>query len=102
MDKIEILKTQLIELQRRLRDETMQKYGRVNPMVEDITDWKERGEFIFGKGKNITVYNTCAIVGDVEVGQNTWIGPYTAIDGGGGCKDWCKLLYILRRPNSKP
>lgn len=86
MDEIENLRLQLIELQHRLRSVTMHKYNRVNPLVEDLTDWKERGEYLFGKGKNITVYNTCSVVGDVEVGENTWIGPYTAIDGGGGVK----------------
>ncbi len=86
MDEIENLRRQLIELQLRLRTETKNRYNRVNPIVEDITDWKERGEYLFGKGKNITVYNTCSVVGDVEVGENTWIGPYTAIDGTGGVK----------------
>tara|TARA_R110000796_G_scaffold71409_5_gene162200 strand:- start:69075 stop:69644 length:570 start_codon:yes stop_codon:yes gene_type:complete len=86
MDEIEKLRLQLIELQGRLRIETMHKYNRVNPFVEDITDWKERGDYLFGKGKNITVYNTCSVVGHVEVGENTWIGPYTAIDGTGGVK----------------
>jgi len=86
MDEIENLRRQLIELQSRLRTETWHKYHRVNPLVEDITDWKERGEYLFGEGKNITVYNTCSVVGEVEVGENTWIGPYTAIDGTGGVK----------------
>ena len=76
------LKKELFHLQQKLRDETMEKYKRVNPFVEDITDWKERGEYLFGKGKNITVYNTCTVVGNVKVGESTWIGPYTALDGG--------------------
>jgi acetyltransferase-like isoleucine patch superfamily enzyme len=78
------LEEQLIALQKKLRAETSEKYNRVNPLAEDLTDWKERGEFLFGKGKNITVYNTCTVVGDVKVGENTWIGPYTALDGVGG------------------
>ncbi len=76
------LEKELKRLQKKLRSETHKKYGRVNPFIEDITDWKERGEFLFGKGKNITVYNSCTMVGDIEVGENTWIGPYTALDGG--------------------
>tara|TARA_Y100001980_G_C14540948_1_gene318808 strand:- start:1589 stop:2143 length:555 start_codon:yes stop_codon:yes gene_type:complete len=76
------LKKELIKLQKQLRNETKKKYDRINPFMEDLTDWKERGEFFFGKNKNITVYNTCTISGDVEVGENTWIGPYTALDGG--------------------
>jgi len=76
------LQNNLIRLQKKLRDKTRNKYDRVNPFVEDITDWKERGEYLFGKNKNITVYNTCTVAGKVEVGENTWIGPYTALDGG--------------------
>ena len=41
-----------------------------------------RGEYLFGKNKNITVYNTYTVVGNVEVGENSWLGPYTALDGG--------------------
>ena len=69
-------------LQLKLMRATKENFNRVNPLVEDLTDWKERGEFLFGKGKNITVYNSCSLVGDVQVGENTWIGPYTALDGG--------------------
>tara|TARA_Y100000588_G_C14267732_1_gene930767 strand:+ start:981 stop:1538 length:558 start_codon:yes stop_codon:yes gene_type:complete len=76
------LKEELIRLQKEFRQYTKDKYNRVNPFVEDITDWKERGEFLFGKDKNITVYNTCTVAGEVFVGENTWIGPYTALDGG--------------------
>ena len=76
------LQKELIKLQRQLRNETSEKYNRVNPFVEDLTDWKERGNFLFGDGKNITVYNTCTVSGTVEVGENTWIGPYTSLDGG--------------------
>ena len=76
------LNENLIKLQKKLRSESQENYNRVNPFVEDITDWKERGEFLFGKNKNISVYNTCTVAGKVEVGENTWIGPYTALDGG--------------------
>ena len=76
------LEKDLIQLQRKLQNETKKKYDRVNPFVEDITNWKEKGEYLFGENKNITVYNTCTVVGDVKVEKNTWIGPYTALDGG--------------------
>ena len=79
--ELDQLQQDLISLQKNLREKTLKLYKRVNPFVEDITDWKERGEFLFGK-KNISAYNTCTVVGNVEVGENTWIGPYTALDGG--------------------
>lgn len=64
---------------------TLEKYKRINPLLENIFDWKEKGERLFG-GKNITVYETCSIAGDVKIGDNTWVGPYTALDGNGGLK----------------
>jgi acetyltransferase-like isoleucine patch superfamily enzyme len=76
----------LFSVQRDLSEITLEKYGRLNPFSEDITDWKKRGEFLFGQGKNISVYSTCSVSGNVEVGENTWIGPYTALDGNGGLK----------------
>ncbi len=75
---------QLVGLHQALRNFTSEKYTRANPFLEDVFDWKERGEFLFGPGKNITVYQTATVVGDVQVGENTWIGPYTALDGTGG------------------
>lgn len=69
-----------------LRKESWEKYKRVNPFTEDLVDWKKKGEYLFGKGKNITIYDTCTVVGEVDVGENTWIGPYTSLDGNGGLK----------------
>lgn len=74
-----------LSIQKKLWSFTLKNFKRINPTMEDITDWKGKGEFLFGK-KNITVYNSSTISGDVEIGENTWIGPYTALDGTGGLK----------------
>lgn len=74
----------LIELQMQLRSDSKQKYNRINPFAEDLFDWKERGEFWAGSGKNITIYNTTTVIGDVKIGDHTWIGPFCALDGSGG------------------
>ncbi|MBI3511405.1 MAG: acyltransferase [Bacteroidetes bacterium] len=84
-EKVALLQN-IVGLQNAMRDITLTRFDRANPFIEDITDWKERGERLFGKGKNITVYNSCTVVGKVEVGENTWIGPYTALDGTAGLK----------------
>ena len=67
-----------------LRREVRTKFKRINPCYEDIFDWKERGEFWVGHGKNVTIYNSTTVVGDVEIGQNTWVGPFCSLDGSGG------------------
>ena len=59
----------LKSLHLKLMHSTKENFNRVNPLVEDLTDWKEK-EFLFGKGKDITAYNTCTIVGKVEVGRS--------------------------------
>lgn len=83
--ELEKLYNDLINLKEKLDLLTLDKFNRINPFVENLFDWKQKGEKLF-PGKNITIYDTCSIVGDVEIGENTWIGPYTAIDGGGGVK----------------
>lgn len=66
----------------KFRDYTKRKYNRVNPFIEDLFEWKEKGRF-FG-GQNITIYDSTTVTGDVRIGDNTWIGPFCSIDGTGG------------------
>jgi len=73
---------QLQQLHYELRDYTKRKYSRVNPFVEDLFEWKEKGRFL--GGKNITIYDSVNIAGDVKIGDNTWIGPFSSLDGSGG------------------
>ena len=77
------LMNDLKSLQLALRDETYSKYKRINPFSEDICDWKERG-FFWSNNLNVTVYNSVTIVGDVKIGENTWIGSFVNLDGTGG------------------
>jgi len=67
-----------------LRAETCEKYRRINPFYEDLFEWKERGACWPNAGKNVTIYNSTTVVGDVEIGDNTWIGPFCSLDGTGG------------------
>ena len=98
--------TNLISLKDKLRNFTRAKFFRVNPFYEDIFDWKERGAYLFGENSNITIYNSSTIVGDVKVGNNTWIGPFTSIDGTGGLEigAYCALsasVHILTHDTAK-
>ena len=64
------------------REETYKKYKRINPFLEDLFDWKERGEF-WSQDKSITIYNSTTVLGDVHIGKNTFVGPYCVLDGTG-------------------
>jgi len=69
-------------LHHKLRDCTKKKYNRINPFIENLFDWKEKGDYC--KSKNTTIYDSATIIGDVKIGENVWIGPQCMIDGTGG------------------
>jgi acetyltransferase-like isoleucine patch superfamily enzyme len=83
----------LKELHRELRHEVHAKFKRINPSYEDLFDWKERGQFWSGGDKTITIYNSTTVVGDVEIGKHTWVGPFCSLDGSGGLSigEYCSL-----------
>jgi acetyltransferase-like isoleucine patch superfamily enzyme len=59
------------------------KYKRVLPLNESFTDRWEKAKFL-GFGKGTSIYDSSLVFGNVEVGENTWIGPFTVLDGSGG------------------
>lgn len=79
----ELLK-ELRKLHHELREHTKEKYNRINPFTENLFDWKEKGDYC--GGKNVTIYDSTTIVGDVEIGDNTRIGPLCSLDGTGKLK----------------
>ena len=40
----------------------------------------------YGFGKGTSCYKNVLIIEDVDVGENTWIGPNVVFDGTGGLK----------------
>ncbi len=73
----------LFALHKDLRNEIMGRWKRCLPFNEELFDRWERARFLkFGEGSNI--YDTSLVIGDVKVGENTWIGPFTILDGSGG------------------
>lgn len=78
------LRDDLERLHHALRDQSRAEHDRVNPFSEDLFDWKERGAFVAERDRNVTIYNSTTVVGDVEIGDNTWVGPFCSLDGTGG------------------
>lgn len=61
------------------------KYNRSLPFADYIVDrWEKARDLDFGEGSSI--YDSAIVLGDVKVGKNTWIGPFTVLDGSGGLK----------------
>lgn len=53
------------------------------PLADYIVDrWERARELGFGAGTS--VYDQALVLGDVHVGEKTWIGPGTVLDGSGG------------------
>lgn len=67
------------------RKRMQEQFHRVLPCNELFTDRWEKARFL-GFGKGTSAYDSATVLGDVEVGENTWIGPYTILDGSGGLK----------------
>lgn len=85
-ERVDRLHSDLRALHERLRDETLGTYRRMNPFAEDLFDWKERGRAWTGDDRGVTVYDSTSVVGDVDIGAETWIGPYCSLDGTGGLR----------------
>jgi len=76
--------TSLLELHRWCRNYTKENYNRINPFYEDLFSYEERGSFWTRGNKDITIYNSATLIGDVKIGEHSWIGPFSLLDGGGG------------------
>jgi acetyltransferase-like isoleucine patch superfamily enzyme len=77
------LQEQLVDLYRKLQDETREKWNRDLPLEELLVDRWERAKSL-GFGEGTSIYQSSYVFGDVRVGRDTWIGPLTLLDGTGG------------------
>jgi len=77
------LLAQLTELIGRLDAETRRRFERSLPIGELLVDRWERAQAL-GFGENASIYDSALVIGEVKVGSDTWIGPFTILDGVGG------------------
>lgn len=65
------------------RREVDAKWRRTLPFGDYVSDrWTRAAELGFGEGSS--VYDSVLVLGDVQVGARTWIGPFVVLDGSGG------------------
>lgn len=89
LDELEArLRTLRSHLSARMRD----RWQRDLPFEELISDRWERARAL-GFGPGVSIYESSLVFGDVTVGDNTWIGPFTLLDGSGGLSigAWCSI-----------
>ncbi len=65
------------------RAEVSEKFNRTLPLADYIVDRWEKAQAL-GFGKGASIYDSSLVLGDVKVGHDTWIGPFTVLDGSGG------------------
>ena len=79
----ESLYQSLRDLYIRLSESISSKFNRRLPFNELLVDrWDKAKSLGFGSGSSI--HDSSHVYGDVSVGENTWIGPFTILDGSGG------------------
>ena len=65
------------------RAQVAESYDRMLPFGDYIVDrWEKARTLGFGRGTSI--YDSALVIGEVAVGENTWIGPQVVLDGSGG------------------
>jgi len=65
------------------RGEMKDRYNRVLPSGELIFNRFDKGAYL-RCGKGSSVYDTSVVMGDVEIGEHVWVGPYTLLEGSNG------------------
>ena len=76
---------ELQSLHEGLREGIMERWNRSLPFPDEVFDRWERAAFL-GFGEGASVYQSSVIIGDVTVGEGTWVGPNTILDGSAGLK----------------
>lgn len=83
--QLELLVQQAREIYTRLRAEMQTRWQRDLPLEELLFDRWERAKSL-GFGQGTSIYHNSYVYGNVEVGEHTWIGPFTLLEGSGGLK----------------
>jgi acetyltransferase-like isoleucine patch superfamily enzyme len=85
------LARQLRQLHEERNRELRSRWRRDLPFADAQFDRWERARRL-GFGSSSSIYDSAHVFGDVRVGANCWIGPYTMLDGSGGILqigEWC-------------
>jgi acetyltransferase-like isoleucine patch superfamily enzyme len=73
----------LKSLWRERRQEIDAQHRRSLPLADYIVDRWEKAKLL-GFGDGSSIYDSSLVLGDVKVGEHTWVGPFTVLDGSGG------------------
>lgn len=80
-----MIKFLIFKIYQWLQNKKKINYNRFLPLNELLIDRSKKAKLLkFGKGS--TIHDSSHVYGDVSVGENTWIGPFTILDGSGGLR----------------
>lgn len=77
--------SQLRQAHHERRVDIKTRWDRVLPLGEAFGDRWEKAQFL-GFGDGASIYDSAIVIGDITVGEKTWIGPNCVLDGSGGLK----------------
>jgi len=72
----------LLNFWRESQKKVNSSYKRTLPFGDYIVSRWEKADLL-GFGENTTIYDSSLVLGDVKIGKNTWVGPFTVLDGSG-------------------
>ncbi len=64
------------------RETVNKRFHRTLPVGDYISDRWEKAKFL-NFGEESSIYDSSLVFGNVKVGKNCWIGPFTVLDGSG-------------------
>lgn len=70
----------LLEYLEYKRNEMKENFNRVLPTNELLFNRFDKAKYL-ECGINSSIYDTSVIMGNVEIGENVWVGPYTILEG---------------------
>lgn len=85
-------KESLRNLYLELDHEMIQSFDRSLPLEEYILDRFDRAQAM-AAGEGSSIHHLCYLYGKVKIGKNSWIGPFTLLDGSGNLEigDNCSI-----------
>ncbi len=96
---------QLKDLHSHLDTAFLNEFNRSVSFGDIFVDRWERAKKL-GFGDKSSIYDSSLVIGDVIVGSNCWVGPYTILDGSGSLRigDFCTIsagVHIYTHDNVK-
>jgi acetyltransferase-like isoleucine patch superfamily enzyme len=83
---------ELWEFWKKFQEEVNCKWQRTLPFADYLVDRWEKAKLL-GFGEGTSIYDSSLVIGNVKVGEHTWIGPFTLLDGSGGLEigSYCSI-----------